>query len=281
MKKFFRLVGIVTLMVGSFVYTEKVATTAKLSDELLIEIKSKKDGYKENAIEPIIKEDTIIPGVNGKEVDVEKSYEAMSKIGYFDDKLLVYKPLKVENTLDKNKDKYVINGNNTKMDVTLLFKVDSKDDITYIIDELNQRSIKATFFIDSTYLEKHHNQIIKLVQEGNTIGNLSNNEDYKDSDFVWMKTILTNIKPQIYNYCYTEKPNKEILRICKIQDSVTIKPSIIIKNNPFLNIKKELLPGAIISVYVNTSLKKELNIILNYITSKGYSIKPLEELLKE
>ena len=47
MKKFFRLVGIVTLMVGSFVYTEKVATTAKLSDDLLIEIKSKKDGYKE------------------------------------------------------------------------------------------------------------------------------------------------------------------------------------------------------------------------------------------
>ena len=281
MKKFFQIVGIITLMVGSFVYTEKVGTTAKLNDTLLTEIKSKKDGYKENAIEPIINDDTIIPGVNGKEVDTEKSYEAMSKIGYFDDKLLVYKPLEVENTLDKNKDKYVINGNNTKMDVTLLFKVDNNDDITYIIKLLNQKEIKATFFIESKYLEKHHNQIIKLVQNGHTVGNLSNNEDYEDSDFVWMKTILTNIGPQIYNYCYTEKQNKEILKICSIQNSITIMPQIIIKSKPYLNLKKQILPGSIVSLEVNSALNNEIETILNYILSKGYNIKSLEELLKE
>ena len=281
MKKFFQMIGILTLMVGSFVYTEKVGTTAKLNDTLLTEIKSKKDGYKENAIEPIINDDTIIPGVNGKEVDTEKSYEAMSKIGYFDDKLLVYKPLEVENTLDKNKDKYVINGNNTKMDVTLLFKVDNNDDITYIIKLLNQKEIKATFFIESKYLEKHHNQIIKLVQNGHTVGNLSNNEDYEDSDFVWMKTILTNIGPQIYNYCYTEKPNKEILKICSIQNSITIMPQIIIKSKPYLNLKKQILPGSIVSLEVNSALNNEIETILNYISSKGYNIKSLEELLKE
>ena len=281
MKKFFQMIGILTLMVGSFVYTEKVGTTAKLNDTLLTEIKSKKDGYKENAIEPIINDDTIIPGVNGKEVDTEKSYEAMSKIGYFDDKLLVYKPLEVENTLDKNKDKYVINGNNTKIDVTLLFKVDNNDDITYIIKLLNQKEIKATFFIESKYLEKHHNQIIKLVQNGHTVGNLSNNEDYEDSDFVWMKTILTNIGPQIYNYCYTEKPNKEILKICSIQNSITIMPQIIIKSKPYLNLKKQILPGSIISLEINSALNNEIETILNYISSKGYNIKSLEELLKE
>ena len=281
MKKFFQIVGIITLMVGSFVYTEKVGTTAKLNDTLLTEIKSKKDGYKENAIEPIINDDTIIPGVNGKEVDTEKSYEAMSKIGYFDDKLLVYKPLEVENTLDKDKDKYVINGNNTKMDVTLLFKVDNNDDITYIIKLLNQKEIKATFFIESKYLEKHHNQIIKLVQNGHTVGNLSNNEDYEDSDFVWMKTILTNIGPQIYNYCYTEKPNKEILKICSIQNSITIMPQIIIKSKPYLNLKKQILPGSIVSLEVNSALNNEIETILNYISSKGYNIKSLEEILKE
>ena len=281
MKKFFQMVGILTLMVGSFVYTEKVGTTAKLTDTLLTEIKSKKDGYKENAIEPIINEDTIIPGINGKEVDVDKSYEAMSKIGYFESKLLVYKPLKVENSLDKNKDKYVINGNNTKMDVTLLFKVGNNDDITNIIKLLEVKKVKATFFIESKYLEKHHNQIIKLVQNGHTIGNLSNNEDYEDSDFVWMKTIITNIGPQIYNYCYTEKPNKKILKICAIQNSITIMPQIIIKNKPYLNIKKQILPGSIISLDVNSELNSQIEVILNYITSKGYNIKSLEELLKE
>ncbi len=281
MKKFFQIIGLLTLMISSFIYTEKVGTTAKLSDPLLTEIKSKKDGYKENAIEPIIKDDTIIPGVNGKEVDTKKSYESMSKIGYFDDKLLVYKPLEVKNTLDKNKDKYVIGGNNTKMEVTLLFKTKPQDDLTPIINTLNQRKIKATFFIESAYLEKHHNQIINLIQSGHTVGNLSNNENYNDSDFVWMKTIITNIGPQIYNYCYTQKPKKSILKTCNIQNSITIMPKIIIKNNPLLNIKKKVLPGSIISLEVNDSLITQLNAILNYIQSKGYQITSLEKLLKE
>lgn len=281
MKKIFQIIGLFTLMVSSFIYTEKVGTTAKLTDSLLTEIKSKKDGYKENAIEPIIKDDTIIPGINGKEVDTQKSYEAMSKIGYFDDKLLIYKPLKVQNTLDKNKDKYVISGNNTKMDVTLIFKTKPQDDLTHIINTLKQRKIAATFFIESKYLEKHHNQIITLIQNGHTIGNLSNNENYNDSDFIWMKTIITNIGPQLYNYCYTEKPNKSLLKTCKIQNSITIMPNIIIKKKPLINIKKTILPGAIISLEVNESLISELTNILNYITSKGYNIKPLEDLLKE
>lgn len=281
MKKFFQIIGILTLMVGSFVYTEKVGTTAKLSDALLTEIKSKKDGYKENAIEPIIKENTIIPGVNGWEVDVQKSYESMSKVGYFESKLLVYKPLKVKNTLDKNKDKYVINGNNTKMEITLLFKLSPKDDITYIINKLKEKNLKSTFFIKSEYLEKHHNQIINLIQNGHTVGNLSHNEDYTNSDFTWMKTIITNIGPQLYNYCYSEKPNKTILQICSIQNSITIMPKIIIKQNYLRNIKKTLLPGSIISLEVTPSLNSELAAIINYIEAKGYKITSLEQLLKE
>ncbi len=281
MKKFFQSIGIITLMIGSFMLTSKVETASKLSDSLLNEIKSKKDGYKENAIEPLIKNNTIIPGINGKEVDVQKSYEEMSKIGYFDDKFLIYKTLKVENTLDKNKDKYIISLNNSKMEISLIFKLSKDDDINNIINKLEEKDIKATFFINSAYLEKHHNQIIKLIQKGHTVGNLSNNEDYLDSDFVWMKTIITNIGPQKYNYCYTEKENKEIINNCKLQDSFTIIPTVIIKENELINIKKHLKPGYIISIEVNKNTNKEIELILNYIIAKGYSIEPLEEGLKE
>ena len=280
MKNFFQSIGIITLMIGSFILTDQVQMTSKQSDSLLNEIKSKKDGYKENAIEPFIKDNTIIPGVNGKEVDIDKSYEEMSKIGYFDDKLLVYKTLSVEETLDKNKDKYIVSLNNSKMNITILFKVHKNDDIAPIIKQLDKRKIKGTFFIDSNYLEKHHNQIIELIGKGYTIGNLSNNEDYTDSDFVWMKTIITNIGPQKYNYCYTKNENKTILKNCKLQDSYTIMPKII-KEKPLINIKTHLKPGNIISIEVNEELKKELEVLLNYIESRGYSIKSLEEGLKE
>lgn len=281
MKNFFQVIGVIVLMIGSFIYTENVEEASKTSDFLLNEIKSKKDGYKENAIEPIIKDNTISPGVNGREVDVEKSYEEMSKIGYFDDKLLVYKTLSVENLLDKNKDKYIVSLNNSKMDVSIIFKVDSKDDIRNIIKVFNKKNIKGTFFITSGYLEKHHNQIIELIENGYTIGNLSNNEDYEDSDFIWMKTIITNIGSQKYNYCLTSKPNKIILNNCKIQNSYTILVNNVIKVNPLINVKKTLRPGSILVIDVNDESLRETELILNYIESKGYFIKSLEEGLKE
>lgn len=281
MKNFFQIIGIITLTIGSFIYTEKVSTTAKLSDDLLNEIKSKKDGYKENAIDPIIKDDTIIPGINGIQVDVNKSYQEMRKIGYFDDKLLVYQTLYVENPLDKNKDKYIISGNTRKKEVSLLFKVTKNDDITSIIKLLESKKIKGTFFVDSDYLDKHHNQIVDLIQKGHTIGNLSKNEDYTHSDFVWMKTIITNIGSQVYNYCYTEEKNKTVLEICKVQNSFTIIPTSIIKEKPLTNIKKALKPGAIISIEVNNELLTQIEAILNYVLSKGYTINSLENQLKE
>ena len=280
MKNFFQIIGIITLTIGSFIYTEKVTIASKESDTLLTEIKSKKDGYKENAIEPIIKDGTIIPGLNGIEVDVNKSYNEMKKVGYFEDKLLVYKTLKVENSLDKNKDKYIISGNNSKKNITLIFKTKTKN-LEQIINTLNKKQIKSTFFIESTYLEKNQKQIINLINNGNTVGNLSKNEDYKDSDFIWMKTIITNIGPQIYNYCYTEKPNKTILKTCEIQNSFTIMPTAIIKKNPFINIKKKLKPGTIISLEVTEELENELELIINYITNKGYVVTSLEKLLEE
>ena len=281
MKRFFQIIGIITLTVGSFMLTKEVRTASKQTDTLLSEIKSKKDGYKENAIEPYIDDDKIIPGINGREVDTKKSYAEMSKIGYFDDKLLVYKALPVQNTLDKNKDKYIIGLNNSKMEVSLIFKVKSSENITNIVKKLNEKNIKGTFFITSSYLEKHHNQIIELVQKGYTIGNLSNSEDYNDSDFIWMKTIITNIGNQKYNYCLVKEPKKNVIKICAIQDSYTILSENVIKEKPLLNLKKIIKPGSIITIEITQSLNNELEAILNYIESKGYTIKSLEEGLKE
>ena len=281
MKRFFQGIGITTLLFGSFMFTGRVAMTSKQTDALFNEILKKKDGYKENAIEPFIRDKKIVPGINGREVDVNKSYKEMSKIGYFDDKLLIYKTLFVDNTLDKNKDKYIISLNNSRMDISIIFKVGSNDDITNIIRVLDDNKIKGTFFITSSYLEKHHNQIIKLVQNGYTIGNLSKNEDYEDSDFVWMKTIITNIGNQKYNYCLTKEENVRLIKICSIQDSFTVLYSNEIKSSPFINIKKALKPGAIIVIDVTKEVNSQIEAIINYVYSKGYNVKSLEEGLKE
>lgn len=258
-------------------YKEEVSMTAKLSDNLLEEIKNKSNNYKINPIEAITTNDTIIPGINGKEVNIKESYNKMKEIGYFNDKLLVYNNIIVKNPLKQNKDKYIISGNNNKKEITLIFKV--KKEINNIKKILDQNNIKATFFIDSDYLEKNHNFIINLIKEGYTIGNLSKNEDYTNSDFIWMKTIFTNTGYQKNNYCLTNKRNNKIISNCEIQDSYTILSNTL--KNPFIDIKKNLTNGGIYVIEINNKSKNELQNIIKYIKAKGYKITSLESLLKE
>ncbi|MBR2832965.1 MAG: polysaccharide deacetylase family protein [Bacilli bacterium] len=279
MKKILEIIGIITLLIGSFMYNEKVSTTAKLSDSLLEEIKAKSKEYKIKPIEPIINEDTIIPGINGKTLNIKESYTKMKEIGYFNEKLLVYNEIKVKEILKNNKDKYIISGNKNKKEVSLVFIIDKTKNIKSLINTLHKEKIKATFFINSDYLEKNYNYIINLLKEGNSIGNLSKNRDYSDSDFVWMKTILTNNNYQKNNYCFTSEKNKEIINMCALQNSYTILGNII--KNPFIEIKENLSGGSIYIMNIDDKTNRELANIIKYIKSKGYKIKSLEKLLYE
>lgn len=275
------MLGIITLLVGSFMYTEEVGTTAKLSDTLLLEIKEKQNNYKIPATEATIKDGTIIPGINGKVVDINKSYNKMKQIGYFNDKLLVYKTLPVKNPLKENMDKYVVSTNKKEKNISLIFKITGDKSLNNILSALNSNESKGTFYIDSNFLENNHNEVIKLIESGHTIGNLSDKEDYENGDFVWMKTIITNAGAQKYNYCYTESKNINVLKICNIQKSYTIIPTTVVKTRPFINVKQNLKPGAIISLEVNSELNEEIENIVNYINGKGYKITALEKALQE
>ena len=92
---------------------------------MLDEIKTKSINYKIEPKEAIIKDNTIIPGINGKQVDIKKSYEKIREIGYFNDKLLVYKQIQIKNKLKNNQDKYIISGNLKKREVSLIFKINN------------------------------------------------------------------------------------------------------------------------------------------------------------
>ena len=275
MKRTLEVIGIITLLIGSFIYNDEVLTTAKLSDDLLEEIKKTSTNYKIEPIEATIRDDTIIPGINGKEVDIKESYDKMKEIGYFNDELLIYNGIPIKNPLKENKDKYIISGNKTKKEIAIVFKV--KNGISKVLKILDQENTKATFFIDSNFLEKNHNLVIKLMKEGHTIGNLSKNEEYSDSNFIWMKTIFINSGYQKNNYCFTDKRKKEIIRNCSIQNSYTIMTSI--NKKPFIDIKKNLTNGGI--YMINTPNTNQLQSIIKYVKSKGYDIKSLESLLHE
>ena len=87
--KIIKIIGLFSLFIITFIYTEKVIHISLDQDEIMIKIKECKD-YNTNPTNAIINEDTIIPGNIGKSINNEASYKAMKKIGYFEPTLLVY-----------------------------------------------------------------------------------------------------------------------------------------------------------------------------------------------
>lgn len=110
----------------------------------MVEITKQKDKYKVEPTEAIITENTVIPGIEGKEIDVDKSYEKMKTEGVFREQSIIYNKVTPTNSISNNKDKYIIKGNNNKQEVSIIVIVDKNNTIDkiYNIDNI-------TLFIDS------------------------------------------------------------------------------------------------------------------------------------
>ena len=143
MKNTFKIFGLITLMCFSFFYTEKVMTVVSEKDPLKIEINDLKDTYKISPNEAVVTKDTIIPGTNGRVVNVDKSYKKMRKNNIFNNNLLEYDDILPEYILSNNLDKYVIKGNINKKEVSILFIIDSDNNLNKIMNILNNKKVIA------------------------------------------------------------------------------------------------------------------------------------------
>lgn len=277
MKKYFQIIGIISLACFSFMFTEKTALMVRNSDSLMQTIKENEAQYEVKSINASIEGNTIIPGIGGKKVNGSKSYTNMKRLGQFNANLLLYDYILPEVSLTKNYDKYVIGGNPRKNMVSLIIKINSNDKVDEILKIIEDT--KINLFIDGNWLEKNEKELTKLVNYN--IGNLSYDGDYSKSGFIWMNTIISKYSRQENKYCYQEEQNNEYLKICALQKNYTILPSIILKNNPLIEVKNNLKSGSVIAMNIDDKTIKELPLIINYINNKGYKIVVLDELLSE
>ena len=277
LKKTFEAIGILTLLLFSFVFTEKTALVAINQDDIMKQIEIIKNNYSEKIIEPIITENTFIPGKCGLEIDTKQSYYNMKKQGIFNENLLVFKDICSKETLKKNKNKFIIGGNKEEKKISLLFINSQTNKLNTILKILSDNEVNANIFVDGSVFEKN-NDLINEISKNHIIGNLSYNRDYNNPSFIWMTTIIKKFND---NYCYTENLDESILKICSKNNSYTIVPNIVIKTNPALTLTKNLTNGSIISLYINDEVIKELEIMIKHIKSKGYNVVTLSELLEE
>ncbi len=281
MKKLFEGIGIVALVCISFVYTEQTVNVVKEYDEIMISIKKENDNYKVEAKDAIIQEDTIIPGINGKEVNINDSYSKMKRYGKYNSNLLSYQEVSPNISLKNQFDKYIISGNVEKNMISFIFLVEENDTIDSILHTLNSKKIKGNFFVDGKWLEKNNNELVNLIKQGHTVGNLSYNRDYSHSSFAWLDTFIKKVGKQEIGYCYNEVADVTSLQLCSLSKNYTIRPNIIVKNYPLKETKEQVTPGSIISFPINSIVEKELSTIITYIQSKGYVIETLQNHLNE
>ncbi len=252
MYKFFKRLGLVILVLASFIYTEKATLTVKEYDNLMIEIKENKDNYKKEKKEAIINGDTIIPGIAGRIVDIDKSYSNMRMNSKYDPSLLNFKLDYPRSRLKDNKDKYIIKTQ--KEEVALIVRINK-----YFDESLLNNNI--TFYMDNSFIKNNKELVTKLIYNKYTI--LNNQNDY-----------LKNVMGVKNTYCMTEEKDIELLKKCS-KNSYTIIPNIIIKNN-YYKLNSELSKGSIILANLN-NYQSALKIIKN----KGYKIVSIDELLSE
>ena len=278
--KFIKLLGLICLICFTFIYTEKIINVSIEKDEIMIKLKEVESKYKINPINATIIDNTIIPGIMGYQVDINKSYHNMKRYGKFDNSLLEYENILPSVTMNNNKDKYIISGNPDKRLVSLIFIVDENSDIGSILSILNKDNIKANFFINDKWLENNSHKLEDIISYGHVIGNLSSNFNYLDSSFLWMDTVIKKIGKQEKGYCYFIEENESELNMCSLYDNYSIKPTII-NEYSYKEVKEKLVSGSILSFKINNNTIQELPIIISYIKSKGLIISNLNDMIKE
>ena len=277
MKKIFETIGLISLVCFSFFYTSEISSVIKDNDDIYKQIKSIKEQYNIEPIDAKIEGNTIIPGVSGSIIDIDKSYKKMKKFNEFNANLLVYESVKPNISVNNMYDKYIISGNKNKSNVSLIFVVNDNDNINNILTILDESEVIANFFIESNWFEKNNDLVINLSEKGHVVGVLNSSND----NIRWINSIIKSFTNQKSMYCYNDNNDNNFLDICKSNKSYTIRPNLLIKNNPLIEIKKNLENGNIISFDINTTLEKQLPLILDYIDFKGLDIVNIESLIEE
>lgn len=265
----------------SFFYTEKVVDFIRNSDPIMKSIKEKSSHHEVKPVDAKIEKNKIVPGISGKKVNYKESYKKMKQYGKYNESLTVFESVEPTISVEDYYDKYIQEGSGIQNDISLVFVVKQGDDITNIVNILNENAALSTFFVDGLWLENNESLATTLAEEGHELEVLNYNNSYEElyfSSSLNLVNRITNLKPK---YCYAEYDNKEVLELCTKLELHTIIPTIKTGNYPFSEIKKKLSKGAIASLPINSSTEIELPTIINYIRQRGYIIHTLDNLLNE
>lgn len=278
MKRVYPVILSCLLIAFSFYYTNKVAGIVRGKDPIMQSIKEEKANYEKKAINANVSGDNIIPGKNGKKVNIEASFQKMSQYGKYNDSLYVFDEVEPEVSINTYFDKYVESGREDSKDVALVFDILRFDNMDDVLSLLESNNVTATFFVDGLFMENNRSLLENVSKKGYEIELLSYNAGYDKIYFESSLHVLNDITKDRPKYCVAHYDKKEVLDICNSLSLHTVIPSVDTSNNSFGVVKNKLRGGSIIGL---SNSRVNLNTIINYIKQKGYNLVRLDTLLQE
>lgn len=281
LKKYISYLGVLVLACFSFYYTDRAADIVKRNDPIMKSILANSENYYVEPVSAFINGDEITVGINGKKVDIDKSYQNMKKIDKYNESMLVFNEVIPDISLTSQFDKYIVGGNINKKQVALVFKVNDSYYVETVNNILLDKNVLATFFMDGSVVENNMEDVLELVSNGYEIENLGYDGSYTIEKIGWTNNMISSLTNENTKFCYTDYKISDILELCRNYKMYTIKPTISVNNYPFTTVKNELESGSIISFNLNEQTLKELPSIISYIKQKGYDLVTLDELISE
>ncbi|MCT1576230.1 polysaccharide deacetylase family protein [Oceanobacillus kimchii] len=271
------------------------------TDELYMEIEQKSKEYKEEPQNAYI--DNVwkkTPGRNGRQVDVNASYEKMKDDeNRFNDDLFVFDEIPPKVSLDDLPASPIYRGHPEKQMTAFLINVSwGEEYIPEILQVLKKHEVKATFFIEGKWA-KENSEIVQMIDEQ---GHLIGNHAYNHPDMATLSEEEAynqiNQTNQILNAITGETPkwfappsgsfsdtvvqtaaDLNMETILWTVDTIDWKnPSVSVMVN---RIREKIHPGATVLMHPTASSTRGLEEMITIIKEKGYKIGTIEALLSE
>lgn len=264
MKRFMTYISICFFAIFGFLYMNRVIELSKSNNVILNTLNEYKKEYDCGCVEGNINELGLITGINGKSVNVNKSYSNMKGIGFKED-LIEYEQVECITSKDNNMDKYILSGNPSKNSISIVINIYSGKYYSQMINIFNELNIESNILINNNINTEHLNEYKNILIKGNS---------ETDIDSLYNKLNDRN------NLLYCVKTDDfDVIDTCNKHNISSIIMKDEIKMDLLYNIKHSLNKGDIIFIKENEFNLNELSATLKYTKSRGINIVSINELV--
>ncbi|MFD0616765.1 polysaccharide deacetylase family protein [Paenibacillus sp. GCM10027629] len=268
------------------------------SDVLMKRILQEADQRRVPPIEPRIDRVwKLIPGYNGIEVDVEKTYQLNHASAEGDPIKFVYKELTPTKSLDDLPANPMYRGNPEKPMVSLMINVAWGDEfIGPMLDTLDTEQVKATFFFDGKWLDSHVDMAKEIQRRGHQLENhayshkdMSKLNEYEATQEIAKTQKLLKEKLGVENKWFAPPSGDFDAETVRIAHSLNLKtvlwtldtvdwkkptPSSVVEK-----ISRKVEAGSLILMHPTASSSGALKGMIRVIKQRGYTLGTIDEMV--